>query len=96
MKPYKISPRKKAERDVEKIWTWYENQKIGLGDEFIDELDEHINKYLTTFPKFAIIYKNRRALNLNRFPHKVIFIINETKYEVIILRVIHPKQNEKP
>jgi plasmid stabilization system protein ParE len=93
MQLYKIEYEGKANEDIAKSENWYNNQKEGLGDEFYAEIKETINKYLTTFPKFATIYKNYRQITLKKFQHSIIYFIDEQKHEVIIIAVQHHKQN---
>jgi plasmid stabilization system protein ParE len=94
MQIHKITYEPEALANIAEIEQWYEAVKNGLGEDFRKELIEKIEKYLTKFPKiFQIAYKNRRVLLLNRFPHKVVFIIDENKNEIQILAVIHPKRN---
>jgi plasmid stabilization system protein ParE len=94
MHKYKIIYRKKADADINQAKNWYENQKEGLGDDFHNEVKELASKYLTKHPKiYQIAYQNKRFFSLNRFQHKVIYIINEIKNEVVILAVQHHKQH---
>jgi hypothetical protein len=95
MQTYKIQYRKRAINHIEKSSDWYDTQKEGLGKEFRNEVTEHINKYLTTFPKFAIIYKNIRKISLKQFSHDIFFVVDEQKQNVKILAVIHHKQFTK-
>jgi len=96
MRTYKITYRKRAIDHIREISRWYEAVKDGLGKEFRDELSQRV-QILTKYPKIAqIVYKNRRFFTLNRFPHYIVFVINESKYNVQIVAVIHPKQNIRP
>jgi len=40
----KLSFRKEAERDIEAIYQWYESKRDGLGEEFLDCLDEVVSR----------------------------------------------------
>jgi plasmid stabilization system protein ParE len=85
MKVYKIIYEDLALEHISEIADWYENKKQGLGKEFQHELNEKVEKILTKTPKIIqIAYKNRRALAMKRFPHKIIYILNENKHEVQI------------
>jgi len=94
---HKITRRQRAENDAKEIYDYYEDCREGLGGEFLKELEERIQKILVGFPKIVpIAYKNRRRLTLKKFPHQVVFIINEIKKEVQLLAIIHPKRNLNP
>jgi len=93
MQQYSISWEPKTRREEKEIYDYYEVRKEGLGDEFLNEL-ERVETLLTKHPKIAQIkYKNRRHISLKRFPHKIVFLIDENKKNVQILAIIHHKQN---
>jgi len=91
---YKIIHKPQARVDAQGIYDHYENCREGLGDEFIDEFETTIEKYLTKTPKiFQIITKNIRRTTLNKFSeHSIFYVVNETKQEVQILAVMHNKR----
>jgi plasmid stabilization system protein ParE len=94
MQRYKITYTDEAKADVRQTMAWYEAVRPGLGEEFSTERKEQ-TKILTKHPKiYQIAYKNRRILNLNRFPYKVIYIINDEKNEIQIIAIMHDKQHE--
>lgn len=59
-------------------YDWYELQKKGLGELFLEELDENYRK-LQSFPT---AYSNKehkyRQLNLKKFPYVIVFKIIKT------------------
>jgi plasmid stabilization system protein ParE len=76
-----------AELDVSDAAGWHEDRRTGLGDEFLDELDSVLRRFIKTplqFPK--IKYNVRRAL-LRRFPYSVYFTV--TGESVELLAVLH-------
>jgi len=94
---YKLARDKKAEDQAKEIYDYYEDCREGLGDEFFKELEERTESILVRFPKIVpIAYANRRRLTLKRFPHYVVFIIDETKKEVQVIAIIHSKRNYMP
>ena len=40
---YKLIIKTKAELDILKLFNWYENKKIGLGSEFLEEIEKKLN-----------------------------------------------------
>ena len=60
-----------AAADLEEAAIWYEGQRPGLGGEFLDAAEAAV-KQILTFPKgYAILYKDRRRVLLERFPYSV-------------------------
>ncbi len=84
-----ISPTAKEDLDV--AFIWYEEQREGLGFEFITSFDATVQK-IKRSPAFAgLIYKNVRGAALHKFPYEVLYITNETVVNVIA--VIHHLRN---
>ncbi|MES1226137.1 MAG: type II toxin-antitoxin system RelE/ParE family toxin [Bacteroidota bacterium] len=74
-------------------YEWYEEQKAGLGEEFLDELDGLYNK-LSSYPEyFGKIKKNFRQAALKRFPFVLVYEI--IKAEVVVFAVFHTSRNPK-
>jgi len=58
---YEVIIIREAQIDLDETFVWYEEQKTGLGFEFINEFEEVINKILRT-PKYAsYIFDDVRA-----------------------------------
>jgi hypothetical protein len=72
---------------------WYDEQKEGLGDLFIEYLDntlEKIGNYPTTYKK---IYRQVRQAAMQKFPYVILFKIVD---KVITVHCIfHTSQNPK-
>ncbi len=74
-------------------YDWYEEQKLGLGEEFLDELDGIYNK-LSSHPEyFGKVKKNFRQAALKRFPFVIVYEI--IKAEVVVFAVFHTSRNPK-
>ena len=74
-------------------YDWYEEQKPGLGEDFLDELDGIYNK-LSAHPEyFGKVKKNFRQAALKRFPFVIVYEIIKT--EVVVFAVFHTSRNPK-
>ena len=74
-------------------YDWYEQQKNGLGELFLKELDENYGKlqsYPTAYSKRTGKY---RQLILKKFPYIIVFKIIKT--EVLVYAVFHTSRNPK-
>ena len=82
-----VRVRPEAERDVETIFYWYEEQRAGLGREFLDELDV-VYARIAKFPFIhAKLYRGLRRARLRRFPVRVFYLVSES--EILVVAVIH-------
>ena len=93
MGKYKLNLNQDAVTDIQEAVDWYEEQKIGLGLEFIDDFDKiaqvlQENPYL--YPKLTD--KIRKAL-MQKFPYATFYESNEEKAEVEILAILHQKRD---
>ena len=66
MKPPIFRPA--AAADVEDAYRWYENQRAGLGEEFLTAVGVVV-EFLAEYPESSpIVYRHTRRANLRRFP----------------------------
>ena len=74
-------------------YEWYEEQKLGLGEEFLNELD-NIYLKLESHPEyFGKVKKSFRQAALKRFPFVIVYEIIKT--EVVVFAVFHTSRNPK-
>ena len=87
---YCIIVRPEAENDLKEIFSWYEDNRIGLGYDFLLQIDAGIN-FIKSSPKIhPIEYKETRKHLIKRFPYKIIYFVKEEK--IIVLAVLHGKR----
>lgn len=87
----KIIVKPLAKDDIIAAYLWYEKQRTGLGDEFINEIDSIYNRIISNPFQFPKIKRNYRKAVIRRFPFNVIFIIEEKI--IFILAVFHANRN---
>ncbi|MCX5811246.1 MAG: type II toxin-antitoxin system RelE/ParE family toxin [Proteobacteria bacterium] len=76
-----------AQWEVNDAVQWYNDQKIGLGIEFLDELDMTVRR-IAAFPEsYREIEQGLRRCLLSRFPYVLIYGID--KKTIIIVAVAH-------
>jgi plasmid stabilization system protein ParE len=67
-----------AAADVEDAYLWYENQRAGLGEDFLAAVSRVIESLLTYPKRFPVGYRETRRVNLRRFPYSLFYrIIDE-------------------
>ena len=82
-----------AVEDTSEAYAFYEDQKRGLGDRFLDELSHFYKKlkHHPTYYSFVSTEKTIRSITLRIFPYKIIYEINAD--EVYIFAIHHFRQN---
>ncbi len=93
---WQVVARPQAEDDVLEAADWYDSQRAGLGDEFVEEI-------LTVFDALAVNpllhcrrhpTKNIRWRYPKRFPYRVIYEVMEDEGLVIIATVLHAARHD--
>ena len=80
-----------AEQDVDEAYSWYEDRRIGLGEEFLDCVDAAIQRICRLPELHAKIYKDYRRALVRRFPYVVFYEYAHGK--VYIYSIFHTSQN---
>lgn len=75
-----IQPR--AAADAEEAAAWYEQQQVGLGVEFVLELDAVIDRAAANPELYEVQYRGVRRVLLRRFPYAVYFFVDEEVVEI--------------
>lgn len=88
---YKLIVKSKALADLENAYDYYEEQSVGLGERFGDELEEMLT-YLEKYPQhFPVVKGEYRQALINRFPFVVLYKI--VGNEVIVSAVFHTSRD---
>lgn len=78
---------------AKEAYDWYEEQKPGLGDLFLAELNRCYSKLEKNPLHYQKLKRNYRHLVLNKFPYVLIFELIED--DIIIFAVFHTARNPK-
>ena len=86
-----ITIRPDAEADIENAAFWYEKQRPGLGNDFLDEVQSTL-KILTENPcLYPVVHKNIRRALIRRFPFGLYYFID--KKFIIVAAVMHSSRH---
>ena len=88
---YKVIVRPEAEDDLKEAFSWYEDNRTGLGHDFLLQVDAGINFIKRNPDVHPIEYKGTKKHLIKRFPYKIIYLVEEEK--IVILAVTHGKRN---
>ncbi len=89
---YVVVFRLKAHDELNEAYTWYEeSQQPQLGDEFLDCVDDVINRICLMPESYAIVYRDIRRAVVNRFPYAVYYRLVSSR--VIVIAVFHGRRD---
>ena len=88
---YRVIVRPEAEHDLKQAFSWYEDNRTGLGYDFLLQVDAGINFIQRNPDVHPIEYKETRKHLIKRFPYKIIYLVEGKK--IVILAVIHGKRS---
>lgn len=84
---WNVSLRQAAELDLAQACAWYDQQRLGLGDEFLAGLAETLIRLEKAPELHPVYYRGFRRILARRFPYKVFYRIE--RESVIVFRILH-------
>lgn len=90
---YVLVFRPEVREELDEAYSWYENQQAGLGDEFLDCVDEILNKICQMPESYAVVYKDVHRAILQRFPYAVYYRIISNR--IIVIGIFHGRRDPK-
>jgi plasmid stabilization system protein ParE len=72
--------------EVDEAYRWYEQQRTGLGDDFLAAVDAVLHRLQTMPQVHAPIYAEVRRTLLTRFPYAAFYRIHSDRVEVIAVQ----------
>jgi toxin ParE1/3/4 len=82
LKPVQLTPAAKS--DIADASRWYESRREGLGDEFLDRVDEAIGEIARAPEGFQKVYKQARRVTLEQFrDHALWYVVRPDRSLVI-------------
>ena len=87
----KITLRKEAQKDIEEIYEWYELKRDGLGEEFLNCIDEVLSTLTFNSKIYPTVFKNIRRAFVRRFPFGIFYL--EEEDSIIIFAVLHARKS---
>lgn len=62
-----------AESDISQAYSWYDKQRVGLGEEFLTCLDACVARICRQPLGFSMFHENYRRALVRRFPYAIFF-----------------------
>ena len=91
MSPLIIRPIAAAE--IDEAYLWYEAQRIGLGEEFLAEVNGALDTIQEMPELYAVVHRDTRRAMLVRFPYSLLYrLVNK---QVIVVACFHGKRDPR-
>jgi plasmid stabilization system protein ParE len=78
-------------KDIDEAYTWYEDQRLGLGEQFMIEIQSVLDRIERNPELHALIYKDVRHIRVKRFPYAVYYRIEIDR--IAVIAVHHSKRD---
>ena len=93
---YKLKLRDDANEDIISGYKWYEEKSVGLGNRFIDEVEEMLD-YIQRYPEhYQVKYSNYREGVFKIFPYVITYEIIDDLVLVFAVFPTRDDPNKKP
>ena len=86
MLPVSFHP--EVKREIKESFDWYQEQSLGLGHEFTQELKEAIDSVSSLPSAWTKMGQTHRRFVLSRFPYSIIYKIIENR-EISVVAFMH-------
>ncbi|HKT31339.1 MAG TPA: type II toxin-antitoxin system RelE/ParE family toxin [Gammaproteobacteria bacterium] len=83
--------RPEAEGDVTDAAAWYQNQRPGLGQEFLGEIVKALARITDQPRAYPRVHKEVRRILLRRFPFGIFYV--DEGGRLVVLAVMHASRN---
>ena len=89
---WRVSIRAAGERDLNEARNWYEEQRPGLGGEYLAAVAEALIRLETDPLRPTVYYRGFRRFLTRRFPYKLFYRVEgET---VVVFRILHGSREQ--
>ena len=82
-----------ARKDVADAYTWYEEQSLGLGMDFLRCIEATIISIQRNPLIYPIVHESYRRVLVRRFPFAIFFEFNQAGNHSVIYSVFHCSQD---
>ena len=85
--------RPEAEQDLSDAAVWYEEQRSGLGEQFLDEVLAVVSSVAETPRQYPVVHRRIRRALMRRFPFGVYYRAEDGS--VVVLAVLHGSRDPR-
>lgn len=88
---YELVFKEEAKKEVVDSYHWYEQQHVGLGESFLEEIDKYIALIIANPFAYSTRHNNKRAAILKRFPYIIVY--ESLDPQIVIYAVFNTHQD---
>jgi plasmid stabilization system protein ParE len=88
---YSLEIKEEAVLDIKEAYLYYEEQKVGLGNRFLETLESYLERVQKYPEHYQIKRKPSREAFIKKFPYIIIYEIEEDK--IIVYAVFNTWRN---
>jgi len=89
----KVHLRPEAEADIEDAAIWYERQRKGLGQNFLDDVLIALDTISENSNIYPVLHRQTRRAVVHRFPFGIFYRVEEGS--VVVLAVMHGSRHPR-
>jgi plasmid stabilization system protein ParE len=82
-----------AAADIEEAHFWYESQRLGLGDEFLDAVLAVFEVLQGSPRRYRVIHRDTRRANVRRFPYGLFYRIIDA--DIVVIACFHASRDPR-
>ena len=86
--------RGRAKADIRRAAKWYEQQREGLGKQFVAEVNAALERIEANPEQYQVVHRNIRHAITRHFPYGVFYRIRGSK--ISVLAVVHLHREDVP
>ena len=86
-----VSFRRAARAEFDETALWYEDRQIGLGLQFVQEVEHAIELASTNPQRFALTHATVRRVQVRRFPYLIYYVHEPTR--IVVVAVFHARRD---
>ena len=90
---YVLVFRPEVRKELDEAYSWYESQELGLGDDFLEQVEETLDRICQMPEAYPAVYRDVRRSVMRRFPYIIYYRIVSSR--VIVTAVFHGHRNPK-
>ncbi len=81
----------RAKLEIREAATWYDDKGEGLGAEFVDKVEEALDRIRRHPLQYAVVIDDLRRVHLDRFPYSLWYVVEPSGQ--IVFTCLHFRRN---
>jgi plasmid stabilization system protein ParE len=82
-----------AKTDLQEIYEWYQFKEIGLGNSFINDFEDTLERIKLNPLHARNLTERTRSASFKKFPYQIIYITDSQNKKVFIIVITHHRRN---